>query len=122
MMDKFDELIQDVINTAVYSCEGDNTCSQWEFEVDIARSTLRDAIVALEAERDALKEAQRWIPVEERLPEEQVDVIGQYSYDGENEKFVGGCDLFCDKWFDGTGTPIIVFFWMPLPKPPAVQP
>ena len=31
---------------------------------------LQERIVELEAENEALREAQRWIPVEERLPEE----------------------------------------------------
>ena len=42
---------------------------------DGAKSALLSAILEVEKERDALKEAMRWIPVEERLPE----IHGRYS-------------------------------------------
>lgn len=63
---------------------------------------------------EQLKEIQRWIPVEERLPEN-----GTYlcTLDGElcgiDEPFTGMCGIENGKW-DEEGC---VIAWMPLPKP-----
>ena len=65
-------------------------------------------------EVEQLKESWRWIPVEERLPEN-----GTYlcTLDGElcgiDEPFTGMCGIENGKW-DEEGC---VIAWMPLPKP-----
>ncbi len=65
-------------------------------------------------EVEQLKESKRWIPVEERLPEN-----GTYlcTLDGElcgiNEPFTGMCGIENDRW-DEEGC---VIAWMPLPEP-----
>ena len=70
----------------------------------------------------ALKETQ-WIPISERLPEEEEDIllsfanytgldIGRYEKDGENDKFYPGDD---EETYAHYG--LIVNAWMPLPKP-----
>lgn len=65
-------------------------------------------------EVEQLKESRRWIPVEERLPED-----GTYlcTYNGElcglDEPFTGMCGIENGKW-DEEGC---VIAWMPLPEP-----
>lgn len=65
-------------------------------------------------EVEQLKESRRWIPVEERLPED-----GTYlcTFAGElcglDEPFTGMCGIENGKW-DEEGC---VIAWMPLPRP-----
>lgn len=65
-------------------------------------------------EVEQLKESRRWIPVEERLPED-----GTYlcTFDGElcglDEPFTGMCGIENGRW-DEEGC---VIAWMPLPEP-----
>ena len=78
-----------------------------------------ERIESLEAENAALREAQRWIPVTERLPdtdacvavlegEARVHEIDRYKFDGG------------DDWhFAIPAYPIT--HWMPLPTPPEEQ-
>ena len=88
----------------------------------------KDMVVALaqkeqagaEAERDALREKQRWIPVTERLPERDVQVLGWYkdnpfsqyrpevvAWNGNGWVFV-----YAHRYVAN------VTHWMPLPKAP----
>lgn len=61
---------------------------------------------------------QRWIPVTERLPEEDVAVLCfSDSYGGT--RFIGYIDYRCKAWIeDGMLHIGNVTHWMPLPKPP----
>ena len=65
----------------------------------------------------------RWIPISERLPEEEEYIllsfanytgldIGRYENDGENDKFYPGDD---EETYASYG--LIVNAWMPLPEP-----
>jgi len=91
------------------------------------RAALLSAIAELEAERDELKEAGRWIPVEERLPEGpfQVQVWGR-AIGNLGEKYA-----WCRNtaYFDMDGNWLHEWYtekceithWMLLPQPPEVK-
>ena len=83
-------------------------------------SRLRKRIEELESENARLKDAQRWIPVSERLPERD----GFYLV-LENVNQVAGYYHWCKVFgwnTDGGRTNIqSVTHWMPLPKPPEVS-
>lgn len=88
----------------------------------------KDMVIALaqrkqakaEAERDALREKQRWIPVTERLPERDVQVLGWYKdnpfsqYRPEVVAWNGNGWVFVYAHRYVTK----VTHWMPLPKAP----
>lgn len=73
-----------------------------------------------EAERDALREKQRWIPVTERLPERDIQVLGWYKdnpfsqYRPEVVAWNGNGWVFVYAHRYVTN----VTHWMPLPKAP----
>ena len=73
-----------------------------------------------ETERDALREKQRWIPVTERLPERDVQVLGWYKdnpfsqYRPEVVAWNGNGWVFVYAHRYVTN----VTHWMPLPKAP----
>lgn len=71
--------------------------------VDTARAELR-----------ALREAHRWIPVSERLPERSSDCI-VFCKDGSTN--IGA---FYDDFVEYGGTPLKATHWMPLPEPPEI--
>jgi len=82
--------------------------------------SLEETIGLFEEERDALKEAGRWIPVEERLPEIHDSVLifdGCTIEIGHNEAVNAPC-FFEDKEnsFRQNTT-----YWQPLPQPPQAQ-
>jgi hypothetical protein len=58
----------------------------------------------------------KWISVENRLPEEEVEVLGLVLYEDDTY----GYDL--NEHFDGewllSGSQVKVTHWMPLPEPP----
>ena len=84
----------------------------------IERLTAENA--KAEAERDALREKQRWIPVTERLPERDVQVLGWYKdnpfsqYRPEVVAWNGNGWVFVYAHRYVTN----VTHWMPLPKAP----
>lgn len=84
----------------------------------IERLTTENA--KAEAERDALREKQRWIPVTERLPERDVQVLGWYKdnpfsqYRPEVVAWNGNGWVFVYAHRYVTN----VTHWMPLPKAP----
>lgn len=74
---------------------------------------LLSQLAAKDAEIERLREAQRWIPVEERLPEEWQDVIfyhGTYGVKAAN--FRDNRFWIKDGWY------MCVTRWMPLPAAP----
>lgn len=91
----------------------------------------KDMVIALaqrkqaeaEAERDALREKQRWIPVTERLPERDVQVLGWYKdnpfsqYRPEVVAWNGNGWVFVYAHRYVTN----VTHWMPLPEAPEVK-
>ena len=84
----------------------------------IERLTAENA--KAETERDALREKQRWIPVTERLPERDVQVLGWYKdnpfsqYRPEVVAWNGNGWVFVYAHRYVTN----VTHWMPLPKAP----
>ena len=81
-------------------------------------SRLRKRIEELESENARLKDAQRWIPVSERLPEANKCVL---IYDAGGNMTVdilvksGGVETYF--WLPKYR----ILFWMPLPEPPEAQ-
>lgn len=62
----------------------------------------------------------RWIPIEERLPEDGSDIL-VYCDDGEESRIVA-CNYANGVWFDCVFNTVMIFkyitHWMPLPEPP----
>lgn len=79
-----------------------------------------DEVSALRAEVARLREERRWIPVGERLPEVDSEVLVAWSYEEDKEQVVS------QAWRNHLGKFVsledIEFFgvthWMPLPAPP----
>lgn len=80
-----------------------------------------DMCETLTTERDALKEARRWIPVAERLPEEGQEVLLFLQIaDGRNLMKVDRKSSAFEGWeFTPSRS---VTHWMPLPAAPGVEP
>jgi len=77
-------------------------------------------IAALESENERLKEDRRWIPVSERLPEENQQILstdGKEFYLDYYARWEGKDNppCFCD------GLSWAVTHWMRLPEPPEVE-
>lgn len=81
-----------------------------------------ETVEAIDMGIHALK-ATQWIPISERLPEEEEYIllsfanctgldIGRYENDGENDKFYPGDD---EETYAHYG--LVVNAWMPLPEP-----
>ncbi len=79
--------------------------------------------LAMYEDREENDEFGKWIPISERLPEEEEYIllsfanytgldIGRYEHDGENDKFYPGDD---EETYAHYG--LIVNAWMPLPEP-----
>ena len=98
------------------SCDIDKVCLDAADLIE--RLTAENA--KEEAERDALREKQRWIPVTERLPERDVQVLGWYKdnpfsqYRPEVVAWNGNGWVFVYAHRYVTN----VTHWMPLPKEP----
>lgn len=85
-----------------------------------------DLIERLTAERDALREKQRWIPVTERMPETGVPVL--VNYIGTDElPHADGVVAWTDwgaLWWEGSlvdsesEVTVPITHWMPLPEAP----
>lgn len=78
-------------------------------------AVIADELNRLLAEIERLREERRWIPVGERLPEDEADVICGYagfkSFPGYRQGF---------NWFDERDSHLAFppTHWMPLPEPP----
>ena len=88
----------------------------------------KDMVIALaqrkqveaEAERDALREKQRWIPVTERLPERDVQVLGWYKDNPFSQYRPGVVAWNGNGWVFVYAHRYVtdVTHWMTLPEPP----
>lgn len=100
--------------------EWQKLCGWASCEVYQIISDAADAIERLTAENTALREKQRWIPVTERLPERDVQVLGWYKdnpfsqYRPEVVSWNGNGWVFVYAHRYVTN----VTHWMPLPEEP----
>ena len=101
------------------TAENAGLCKEIEWK-DMVISLAQKEQAKAEAERDALREKQRWIPVTERLPERDVQVLGWYKdnpfsqYRPEVVAWNGNGWVFVYAHRYVTN----VTHWMPLPKAP----
>ena len=77
---------------------------------------LRGDVARLTAELKAAREAMRWIPVGERLPEEDQEVICMTTRKNQHTRCIR--TFFSDGEFCTPWTSDIVTHWMPLPPEP----
>lgn len=84
----------------------------------------KDMVIALaqrkqakaEAERDALREKKRWIPVTEKTPEYDMP---QLALNADGDALIA--NYAYGEWFDTWGQDVEVTHWMPLPEAPEVD-
>lgn len=90
---------------------------------------LREA-AALVAKESAELLERRWIPVEERLPENGVPVLINYIASDDGKYHPDGTAVWTDYgcfWWEGsledcdTEVAVPITHWMPLPEPPEVK-
>ena len=63
-----------------------------------------------------LLEQTRWIPVSERLPEENITVLGTTAFDDLNKtELYNDCGEW--KWYADGNFDVPIVAWMPLPEP-----
>ena len=107
----------------IESLEAENAALQQQVDALQQRVHLCAGYDALVAENAALMEAQRWIPVGERLPEEGLVMTAYTNLDGTPE--VG--ELWFHPleariyWEHEHGDVETVTHWMPLPAPPTTD-
>ena len=85
------------------------------YENDLPLLKATERIAELEAENAALREANRWIPVGERLPEEgqECDILF------DKPVYANGCRAgICSEYWGKLGFSRDITHWRPLPAPP----
>jgi len=97
-----------------------------DIEADLMYANAR--IKELEAELKRLKEANRWIPVAERLPDDGVPVLVTYLGYCDNNPYSDGVAVwkienngYNGGWeweLDGDEVKVQITHWRPLPEPP----
>lgn len=115
------EYIEFAAANAIERMTAENTELRKEIEwKDMVIALAQRKQVEAEAERDALREKQRWIPVTERFPERDVQVLGWYKdnpfsqYRPEVVSWNGNGWVFVYAHRYVTN----VTHWMPLPEEP----
>ena len=88
---------------------------------EIENEQLREAAALVTKESAELLE-RRWIPVEERLPEDRSDVLVVAYWHERWGAYMGWCAPERAKWSVHVGIgdrdDVAVTYWMPLPEPP----
>lgn len=135
---------QELVNALRYLCPGNFTCARCEYEpvchgdgcAIIQKAADRIAnhsthIAALQQEIEKLRgQVPRWIPVEERLPENGVPVLINYIASDDGKYHPDGTAVWTDYgcfWWEGsledcdTEVAVPITHWMPLPEPPEVK-
>ena len=86
---------------------------------DKARVDAIATCIAMVVNEPPVKPTQNWIPVSERLPEENGFYLATCDGEicGENEPFTGLAEYENGKWVDDEEDYQCVLAWMPLPKP-----
>lgn len=115
------ERLADEAITMIERLTAENAALRKEIEwKDMVIALAQRKQVEAEAERDALREKQRWIPVTERFPERDVQVLGWYKdnpfsqYRPEVVSWNGNGWVFVYAHRYVTN----VTHWMPLPEEP----
>ncbi|MHC1696435.1 MAG: DUF551 domain-containing protein [Eubacteriales bacterium] len=94
-----------------------SSCPLYNFHQcrDVLAGAILKHVAQLEAELAELREAERWIPVEERLPEEVLPAIVVNKKGQVHEAlYYGGEWLYFGEVADVT-------HWRPLPQPPEAK-
>lgn len=130
---------QELVNALRYLCPGNFTCARCEYEpvchgdgcAIIQKAADRIAnqsthIAALQQEIEKLRaQLPRWIPVEERLPEDRGDVLVAAYWHERWGVYMGWCAPERAAWSVHIGigdrNDVAVTHWMPLPEPPEVE-
>ena len=104
----------------------EKTMKEWDDSVpdgikylSAEKQVLMRRVRELESENARLKDAQRWIPVSERLPE-ATEYVYAVVYDAiDNTSKVSMLKHYGDgNWFSWDSGRYVVTHWMPLPEPP----
>ena len=130
---------QELVNALRYLCPGNFTCARCKYEpvchgdscAIIQKAADRIAnqsthIAALQQEIEKLRgQLPRWIPVEERLPEDRSNVLVVAYWHERWGVYMGWCAPERAEWSVHIGIgdrdDVAVTHWMPLPEPPEVE-
>ena len=119
MNPKIEEIVESLRGCSADVMDCKNCVAEWGRKYGYCFNSLRlyaaDRLEELETELSKLKEQQRWIPVTERLPEDDDDVLIMSS----GSISMGYYSVYNEYWADYINVyNSDVTHWMPLPEPP----
>lgn len=102
--------------------------NEWETPITLG-DNLTEAADRIEAQAKEIEKLRaqlpRWIPVEERLPEDRGDVLVVAYWHERWGVYMGWCAPERAGWSVHIGigdrSDVAVVYWMPLPEPPEVE-